>query len=299
MAQNQQSKSNAKATGAAPAVHALVLSFRGRDVVQECLDTLLASSYPNLTVVLLDNGCTDGTPEFVAAQYGDRVEIMPQGGNLGFATANNNGIKAALGRGAEYVLLLNDDIVVDPEMVSELVEVAESDPSIGMTGPKIYYWKPSDQIWFAGGEVSLAKGTTRHIGIRERDNGQYDRQVDVDYLTGCALLVKRELIEHVGVLDPGYRMYFEDTDWSMRAAETGWRRVYVPTAKLWHKISVSSGGQLSPLKLRRKLASSWRFFTRYARWYHFLSIPIFQVLDAFRILALLAGGRLQNTWDDA
>jgi len=139
------------------------------------------------------------------------------------------------------------------------------------------------------------RGIARHTGIRETDRGQYDREHDIDYATGCAFLVRRAVLEKIGDLDPGYRAYFEDADFCVRARRAGFRIRYIPAAHVWHRISASTGGQLSRRKAGRKLASSRRFFGRYARPYHWVTIPFFFVLDVIRIGGLVLAGRIRDT----
>lgn len=277
-----------------PSVYLLILTWNSRETVLECLDSVAQLEYGNLHPVVIDNGSEDGTPDAVRKTWGNRVHVIENGANLLFARGNNTGIQYALAQGADYVMLMNDDVVVDPKLVSELVAAVEADPYVGVAGPKIYYWEPRDQIWFAGGLVHLHKGTGEHIGIRETDHGQYDTPRDCDYITGCALLIKREVVEKIGPLDPDYFFYWEDADWCFRARDAGYRVRYVPSGKLWHKISVSSGGQLSKRKIRAKLRSGWTFFRRYARWYHWLTIPFYQVVDVLRVGLLIVSGRIHR-----
>ncbi len=142
-----------------------------------------------------------------------------------------------------------------------------------MAGPKIYYYNEPERIWFAGGKVEYWKGWVSHIGIREPDNGQYDTPRDVDYLTGCCMLVKREVIERIGKLDESFFIYGEDADWSLRAARAGYRLRFVPSSVIWHKVSASSGGNLSWFKNWNKLKGELRLMARYAKWYHWVTIP--------------------------
>jgi GT2 family glycosyltransferase len=147
-----------------------------------------------------------------------------------------------------------------------------------MVAPKIFYADPPDRLWFAGGEISFWTGTMRHTGIRETDHGQYDTPREIGYATGCCILTSREVIERAGVLDESFFMYTEDADWSMRVRAAGYRILYEPRARVWHKLSVSAGGHLSLFKLRNKALSNLRFFARYARWYHWLTFPWLNVL---------------------
>lgn len=272
----------------------IILTWNGKDLTVECLRSFAAVKTPHLRLFVVDNGSTDGTVAAVKAIGDARVILIENGANLGFAAGNNVGIRRALDDGAGFVLLLNNDTVVDPSFIDRLLDAMNEVPGIGIAGPKIYYFEPPDRIWFAGGEVSMWRGTARHIGIREVDRGQYDRARDCDYVSGCALLARREVFEQVGLLDPGYRAYFEDTDFCVRAARAGYRIRYVPGAKVWHRISASTGGQLSRRKVSRKLASSIRFFAAHARPYHWITIPLFFGLDVVRIGLLVVTGRVAH-----
>jgi GT2 family glycosyltransferase len=277
-----------------PRVAVVVLTWNGRALTLACLESLASLEYEAVTVIVVDNGSTDGTASAVRDRYGERVTIIENPRNLGFSGGNNVGIRRALADGADLVLLLNNDTTVDPGLVRRLVDVIRSSNDIGIVGPKIYYASPPDRIWFAGGEVSLSRGTTRHIGIRERDTGRYDSTRDVDYVTGCALMARREVFEAIGDLDPVFRAYYEDADFCMRARRSGFRVVYVPSGKVWHKISASTGGQLGAAKISRKLRSTFIFLRRYASWHHWLTIPFFFAADVARILWLVAAGRIRD-----
>jgi len=273
----------------------IVLNWNGRDLTLDCLRSLAAVTTPHVRIILVDNASTDGSSDAVRQQYGSRVTLIENAQNLGFAAGNNVGIRRALDDGADFILLLNNDTVVAPDFVEHLHKAMLSSPDIGITAPKIYYAEPKNQIWFAGGELSMWRGIARHTGIRETDRGQYDREHDIDYATGCAFLVRRAVLEKIGDLDPGYRAYFEDADFCVRARRAGFRIRYIPAAHVWHRISASTGGQLSRRKAGRKLASSRRFFGRYARPYHWVTIPFFFVLDVIRIGGLVLAGRIRDT----
>jgi GT2 family glycosyltransferase len=275
-----------------PRVSIVVLSWNGKALTLSCLESLLSLDYEPFDVVVVDNGSTDGTAAAVRTAYGDRVTVLENPVNLGYAGGNNVGIGRALAEGADWILLLNNDTTVDPALVGRLTDAAAGCDTIGIVGPKIYYAFPPDRIWFAGGEVSLYRGVSRHIGIREKDRGRYDTPRDVDYVTGCALMARREVFETIGELDPVFTAYYEDVDFCMRARRAGFRVMYVPSGKVWHKISASTGGQLGAAKLSRKLRSTFIFLRRYASWWHWLTIPFFFTADALRIVALVALGRI-------
>lgn len=279
----------------APRVAVIVLNWNGKALTLDCVKSLLELRAPNVETVVVDNASTDGSAEAVREAFGDRVSVIVNDDNLGFAEGNNVGIRYALERGADFVLLLNNDTVVDADLIDCMLRPFDGAADIGVTGPKIYYYTPRDQIWFAGGEVFLWRGVSRHIGIREKDRGQFDQRRDVDYVTGCALMAKREVFESAGSLDPSYVAYYEDVDFCMRARRAGFRIVYVPDGKVWHKVSASTGGQMSRRKIARKLKSTWKFFRRYARPWHWLTIPFFFAVDVIRIIVLVVTGRIRNT----
>ena len=164
--------------------------------------------------------------------------------NYGFTEGNNIGIRYALKiLKAEYILLLNNDTVVDPKFLTELIKVAENDSKIGFIGPKIYYYDfdgRNDIINFAGGKQNLWKFKPSHIGYKKADIGQYDMNNEVDYIHGCCLLAKTEMIKEIGLLDNEYISYREENDWAIRACKKGWKSVYVYKSKIWHKIASST-----------------------------------------------------------
>jgi GT2 family glycosyltransferase len=279
----------------APKIAVVVLNWNGKALTLDCVRSLLEIQTPNVETVVVDNASSDGSAEAVRQSFGDQVTVIVNDDNLGFAAGNNVGIQFALRNGADFVLLLNNDTVVDTDLINGMLRPFEADATVGITGPKIYYYDPPDQIWFAGGELFLARGVSRHIGIRETDRGQFDEQRVVDYVTGCALMARREVFELAGFLDPSYVAYYEDADLCMRARRAGFSIVYAPEGKVWHKISASTGGQVSRRKIVRKLKSTWMFFRRYARPWHWLTIPIFFAADVIRILVLVLSGRIRDT----
>jgi hypothetical protein len=246
-----------------PRVVIVILNWNGKEDTAECIDSLRAITYPNYTILVVDNGSTDGSVEFLKERY-SHVEIARNNSNIGFGAGNNVGIELALSIGADYVLLLNNDTVVDAHFLDYLVQEAESDLRIGFTGPKIYrlyegeaaeyaVWKtfgwkkmPLDAaqrttlLHSAGGSFNAWLGKIRHRGAAEFDVGQYDEQRIVDFVEGSCVLVRREVISKIGLLDPTYFAYLEDVDWCLRGQHAGYVSVFVPRAKIWHKGSRSS-----------------------------------------------------------
>lgn len=276
-----------------PKVCCVVLTWNDKENVIECLESMSHLTYSHLEIVVSDNGSTDGTIEAIKSQFPE-VILLENGKNLFWAGGNNVGIEYALEHDADYIFLLNNDIIVDPELVSELVKVGESDPKIGALGPKIYYYNADKKLWYAGAKIYFWRGIARHIGIREEDRGQYDELTTTDYVTGCALMIKREVVEKIGLIDPTYIAYGEDADWSHRAKLAGYKLVYVPAAVMWHKIG-AYWGVVSRRKIVQKLRSNTIFFWRYSPKLAWIStIPLFFVFDGLRILFLIMTGQLKG-----
>jgi GT2 family glycosyltransferase len=226
-----------------PKVVAIILNWNGKADTVECLDSLEHTVYPNYKIIVVDNASTDGSIELFKDRY-PGIKIIRNPINLGYAEGNNVGIREAIGDKADYVLILNNDTVVDPNLITELVAVAERVPNVGFVGPKNYYYERGgrkDVINFAGGTFSICRGTTYNIGMNEVDKGQHDEIKESNYIPGSCVMVKREVIEKIGLINPEYFTYWEDTDWCVRALKAGYRSVYVPKAKIWHKIGVQKG----------------------------------------------------------
>ncbi len=162
--------------------------------------------------------------------------------NSGFAGGNNTGIRYALKRGAEFVLLLNNDTVVSPGLVKEMLRTMEADGKNGIVGGKIYFYQKPYLLQEVGGAKYYPFfGIVRPIGRGEIDRGQYEEDFEVDYASGCCSLVRRELIEKIGLLDENFFHYWEETDWNLRARKKGWKVICSTKAKVWHKLSSTSG----------------------------------------------------------
>jgi GT2 family glycosyltransferase len=268
-------------------VYIVVLTWNGKPDTLECLNSLRLVEYRNFRILVVDNASTDGTCEAIKKQFPD-VELIVNRENLRFAGGNNIGIRYALEHGADFVLLLNNDTVVDKHFLTYLTVAAATNPQIGMVGPKIYYFGDQQRLWFAGGKIVWWKGLISHIGIREKDHGQYDTQGETDYITGCCVLVRRSVIESIGMLDERYFIYGEDADWCVRAIRKGYKLVFVPASIICHKVSVSAGGHLSWFKNWNKLKSTLRLLARYAKWYQWFTIPIwFFVGTVVKIIKIL------------
>ena len=245
-------------------VAVVVLSWNGREDTLACLRSLAAVDYPELVRIVVDNGSADGTVAAVEDEF-PGVEVVASEVNLGFAEGNNLGIRRALELGASYVLVLNNDVEVDPGFVTALVEEARRQPDAGALCSKIFYVDPPDLIWFAGASFDPRSGYNgRQRGYRKHDDGSFDELFETDRACGAAMLVPRRVLEDVGLFDTALFCYSEDTEWSLRARAAGYHHFVVPRSKVWHKVSVSSGGESSPTTLYYGLRNTIEVYERYA-----------------------------------
>jgi hypothetical protein len=221
----------------APSVLIVVLCYNGVELTLDCLTSLRKLDYAHTHVLVVDNASSDDTSTLVRQRFPE-VTVIETGRNLGYAEGNNTGLRYALEHGFDYALLLNNDTEVAPDFVGRLVDACEADPKIGASGPKIYLHDRPGVLYTAGGAIHWWDGTTETIGLGEEDLGQHDARRDVDFINGCAMLVRRAAIEQAGLIDPRFGMYFEETEWCVRIIRAGWRLVYEPAAVVWHKIKL-------------------------------------------------------------
>jgi GT2 family glycosyltransferase len=216
-----------------PLVVCVILNTNRRADTLECLASLRASTYRRVKILLLDNQSTDGTVAAVSASFPE-VQIVNLEQNRGYAGNNNVGIQLAMKQGADWVFVLNEDIVLAPDCLEHLVVKGESDPGIGIVGPMVYHHDEPGIIQSAGGGFSQAwEGF--HFGQNEPDTGRFREPHEVQWISGCAILVRRGVIDAVGAIDERFFIYWEETEWCLRAGLAGWRLYHVPEAKIWHK----------------------------------------------------------------
>jgi GT2 family glycosyltransferase len=225
-----------------PLIAVIILTWNQRDLTLDCLASVFAIDYPSarLQVIVVDNGSSDGTAAAVRAQF-SACTVLENGENLGFAEGNNVGIRYALQGTADYVMLLNNDTIVDGAMLAHLLAVIERQPEIGIVGPKMLYYDPPNVIWCAGNELGRRPWISRRLQAGEPDSTGDLTPRAVDFITACGILLRRQVVEQIGLLDPRFFIYYEETDWCLRAHRAGWQIYYVPAARLWHRVSAAMG----------------------------------------------------------
>jgi GT2 family glycosyltransferase len=204
-----------------PKVFILILHYGEQKDTLECLDSLKKLDYPNFEVLAIDN---DPNHRLGDLSFGYKITKIVNAENFGFSGGNNTGIKYALDKEANYILLLNNDTVIEPEFLKKLIEVGEEDEKIGILGPVIYKCG-TDEIHFSGGKIGWLYNEARHVPGAS------------DFITGACFLIKRKVIEKIGLMPEVYFLYFEDAEWCLRARKAGFSCKVVKGAKISHKVS--------------------------------------------------------------
>lgn len=246
-----------------PSASIIILTTNALGMTKEQLDCVakLDTKGVKLECLVVDNGSSDGTEEAIKDYKLPNMDykFIQSGSNLGFAGGNNVGINDALKRGFDYIVLMNNDLILPTDIVVKMVNFMEKNPEVGVMSPKMYFakgyefhkdrYKDSEKgrvIWYAGGIIDRNNVYTFHRGVDEVDHGQYNKSCDTDVANGACMIVRRSVFQKVGTLDSGFFLYWEDADFSERVRRMGFRVVYYPGTHMWHKVSSSTGGSGSP-----------------------------------------------------
>lgn len=219
-------------------VAVLILNWNGLEDTLACLDSLCSIDYPGFEILLIDNASTDASLQIIPEKYPD-IKLLSLPENLGFVGGNNTGMTYIKeNSSAEYILLLNNDTVVSPDFLTKLVQPMEMDERIGIVSPLTFYYDLPDTIWSAGGGINHSNWQTWMVNIGEKVFDLVSKSVHpVDFVTGCCLLIRKSLINEIGMLDERFFAYYEDVEWCYRALNAGKLVCLVPESKIWHKVS--------------------------------------------------------------
>ena len=245
-----------------PHISILILNWNGKDLIQNCLDSILKINYKNYSVFVIDNNSTDNSIKLIENKY-PQVEVIPLNENYGFAGGYNRAFKKLKNYATDFILLLNNDTEVDKQILVNFVNAKTKYGDDNIYGGKIYYHDQKNKIWFAGSKIKLEKLKIYHIGIRELDADKFSNPQKTDYITGCCLFTSFEVIKKLDGFDEQFNMYSEDVDFCLRARNKDIYCYYWPEAKLWHHVSASLGGEFSLKKNIKKFISLWKLLKKY------------------------------------
>ncbi|MCF8261070.1 MAG: glycosyltransferase family 2 protein [Melioribacteraceae bacterium] len=226
-----------------PKVIVIILSYNGKELLDEAVSSYQSNNYPNFEIIVLDNGSIDDTYSWMGQNFPE-IEVLRTEINLGYSGGLNFGMNYAFSeRSAEYVLITNNDVRADINVISSLVETATSFSDCGFVIGKVYYYDNPKILQTVGKKSDPIRWNGGHIGNREFDNGQYETIETRDWCDDIYWLVKKELYEKTGGYDTTFFLQSEDYDWQARAKKIGFRIYYTPNARLWHKDSFTIGQQ--------------------------------------------------------
>lgn len=268
----------------------LIVNWNRCQDTLECLRSLQKITYPNYRIILVDNGSKDDSVTAVKAEF-PTVKIIQSARNLRFAGGNNLGLRDVLDHGDDLCLLLNNDTIVAPDFLDRLVDTAMMGSNISLVGPKILYYHRPDVIWFAGGVIKPVWGYVRHYGLRQIDREEFNQPKEVSFLTGCCMLIHRKILEKVGFLDEDFYLYSEDADYCLRVKNAGYKLFYEPKARIYHKVSQSTGGSYHPHKWKHHYLSLCRLVRKHTSP---LTYPLFCLNLIWELLSLPVNALLQT-----
>lgn len=271
-------------------LYAVIVNWNLKEDTMNCVESLLAAGKILEQIIVVDNGSTDGSVSALRAHFGLSLKIIECQANLGFARGSNLGIQCALELGANWVLLLNNDAYIAPNFISEVENVIEGNEDLSIIGPVILYHDFPDRIWYFGDRLIPGLLATYSLYRGQIYHGQFPSLVPVDFVNGCGILVKSEVLKRIGLFNTAYFMYGEEVDLCWRARRVGFRIVVATKARMWHKISTSSNRDRSAsryLRIRNQIC----FYRTYSRGVQF---PLMFTFTLFRAIYISIGDLLHG-----
>lgn len=234
-------------------ISVILVNYNGLKYNDACISSILNSTVrEQIQIVVVDNASTDGSLEALQKKHAGskQVHLIALDGNYGFSKANNEGIRWAMQQGMKYFLLLNNDTEIEADTIEQMVRyerrMQEKHGRQGIVVPKVLYADNRETIWCAGGSFTPVIKKAVQRGLNERDDGRFDQSGTCQFANGCALLLTKSIVERIGYLDDRFFLYYEDTEYSMRAGAAGVRIGYCKDAVVYHKVNGSTGGNEKP-----------------------------------------------------
>ena len=281
-------------------LYTIILNYNNYAETRECIESLRKSLYPIEKIVLVDNGSQDGSIEQLQKDYSqdNEVHIIRNKRNLGFASGANVGIQYAFNHRAELIFLINNDVVIDRLCIEKLCSAMEETARVGVAGPRILYCNDPERIWQGGGNFNCMK--TGVVSPEKNKPATYcSKEVkEVTFLTGCVMLVARQVFEKIGMFDKDFFFYGEDVDFCLRAIKASFKLIYVPEATACHKIENIAKDRTSPFAMYH-LARSRLLVIRknFLALYHLYGMVVHLLLyTPYRMWQVIHGSR---SWDAA
>ena len=256
-----------------------ILNWNGGADLQDCINSLRLNQSKDFLITVIDNNSSDDS----LLELSDDIEIIHLDQNYGFAKGYNIGIQKCITSKDEYIVLLNYDTVIDSDFIQNIIEKINISGSEHIYGVKILYNSNKDFIWYAGGEIDLQRGIISHIGIRESKD-KYTLDQKTDYVTGCCMIMHKDIFFKLNGFDERFFMYNEDVDFCLRANSIGIQCQFLSNPIIFHKVSSSVGGNYSIRKMLMKSKSGYQLYRKYYSFYKtILLMLLYTCKSAFRI----------------
>jgi GT2 family glycosyltransferase len=263
-----------------PKVAISILNWNDFPNTAETLSSVKGLVYPNYEVWVVDNGSIDGSREKLLAQFPE-FRLISSSKNLGCPGGRNLGLEAILSQSDnDYVLFLDNDVILEPRLLDKLIEAAESKVHLGIIGPIVYYHADPHRIWSAGARIVFREVSAKSMATGRLAPEQTSAKIRVvDSITSCSMLVKRQVFDRIGYFNPQYFMVGHEEDFCLRAARQGFATAVVNHASIWHKVSSSTGGGYTPGRAYYTGRSTMLFLRDYGRPWHWVTTLIFAPLS--------------------
>ncbi len=250
--------------GTSPRVAIILVNWNNDHDTLACVDSLKQSTFKTFDIIIVDNGSRVDSVQRLKARQNEYYLMLSEQ-NTGYTGGNNLGIAHAMSLGVDFVFLLNNDTLIAETALATLVEAMRQDPQVGVVTPKIFFHPDRHVLWAAGTSFNQGILMGKNLGYLSEDCAAYNRRAYLDYAVGCALLIRREVVETVGTLTADYFCHYEDVDYGLRVNRRGYKILYEPSAIVWHKESASTGGRDNPYIVYYQTRSAFVFRHRWSQ----------------------------------
>ena len=280
-----------------PAVGVVIVNHNLNDSLRETLQSFRKVDYPDLQIVVSDNASSDGSQAMVRTEFPE-VHLLAHETEQGYARAASLGM-AALADKSKYIFSTTNDVMVDPQIIHVLVDYAESHSDAGVLGTKIYFFDRPTTLWHAGGRIHPLHGHSYHLGWERKDGPVYSKVRECDFVTGCGFLLRTDVLKKIGYFKEDLVFYSEDAELCYRFREAGYKAMYIPEAKMWHKTGTTLAKN-RPVQLRYSTRNGLYLLQRHrVGWHPFTLWSHLLIVSPLKMLifaAMLKGKNSVGIW---
>lgn len=241
-----------------PNVNILILNWNGQKVLLDCVKSILKSDYEKYCITIIDNGSTDSSVKSISKLNSNVINFIKINQNIGYAKAYNYAFGKIINNKDDFYFILNNDTEIQPDTLSQLILALNKYGDDNIYGPKILNFS-DESIWYAGGKLNPYTFSANNIGINKTDSITEYKTGKTDFVSGCSLFIKKNILNQIGGFNEIYKFYYEDVDLCLKAKSLNVNSIFVNNSVVKHKISYSMGGRYSIFKLYLRLVSKIKF----------------------------------------